>query len=117
MKGNHRPTLDSVLRGVSDRRRRYILAQLLETDGGSVTVEGLVEYVVDREARPPSPDRDSVVLPVFRVRLPLLADSGLVDYDRGRGVVTTTARTERTRPFPEFAHGRERAVGGTVESS
>lgn len=103
-------TRDSLFECLAERRRRVVLSYLLDSDSGgrSATVEELVDAVVEAESHSPSPDPDTVAITLDRVHLPLLADTGLIEYDRDRGVVMTTSRTTDVEPYlDEEVLGRE----------
>ena len=46
-----------------------------------------------------SADPESVAITLDHVHLPLLADTGLIEYDRERGIVTITAQTPAIEPY------------------
>lgn len=106
-------TRDSLFECLAERRRRVVLSYLLDSDSGgrSATVEDLVDAVVEAESHSPSPDPDSVAITLDHVHLPLLADTGLIEYDRDRGVVTTTTRTTDVDPYLDGE-----VLGGEVTS-
>lgn len=110
MRRSNNRGLDALLRSISDRRRRHVLAYLREAEHGSATVGELVEYVVDREGHSSSVIRDAVALSMYRSHLPLLADTGLVDYDGERSSVTRMDRADLSDPFLELARSQERST-------
>lgn len=91
--------LDVFYRSLADRRRRFVLSYLVDTDGRSVAFEELVDAAVRAETDSLAPDRRSVAVALHHTHLPMLADRGLVEYDRNRGVVTTTDRTQQVVPY------------------
>lgn len=101
-------TLNSLFKYSAERRRRIVLSYLLDSDGRSATVEELIDALVEAESHSPSPDPDSVAITLDRIHLPLLADTGLIDYDRDRDVVTMTSRTIDVEPYlnGEVAHSQ-----------
>ncbi|WP_312909593.1 DUF7344 domain-containing protein [Natronosalvus caseinilyticus] len=75
---------------LANPRRRRLLTTL--TERGQDTVEGLAEAVARRECLPDDAEdrrraRRDVHVSLVHVHLPMLADHGLVEYDRGEGDV------------------------------
>lgn len=91
--------LDAFFRCLADSRRRFVLANLLDHSGGSATVDELTDGLVEVETYSPPPDRQSIETALVHHHLPMLAEKGHVVYDRDRGVVTTTPRTEQIVPY------------------
>lgn len=91
--------LDVFFQSLADSRRRLVLSYLLDADGGSATVDELVDGVVEAETHSPSPDRQSVEVTLDHSHLPLLAEKGLIEYDRDQSMVTTTGRTGQIEPY------------------
>ena len=78
--------LDWLFRALADRRRRAVLAYLLDTEDGAATFDELVDAVVQAETHSPAPEREAVAISLTH-HLTLRAEKGLVEYERGRGVV------------------------------
>lgn len=76
-----------------------MLAYLVEGRDGTASVEDLIDVVVAAETPSPSPDPDDVALALVHSHLPKLAEFGLLECDRDRGVVTTTGRTSQALPY------------------
>lgn len=74
-----RPVLDAMYRSVTDQRRRTVLSYLRDIEGETASLDELVEHVVDEETN--SPDRESVRVDLYHCQLPLLADTGVVEFD------------------------------------
>lgn len=91
--------LDLFFRSLADSRRRFVLSHLIDDSDGSATFDELADGVVEAETHSPSPDRESVEVTLDHNHLPTLAENGLIEYDRDRGVVTTTSRTEQIQPY------------------
>lgn len=70
---------DEILRAVSDRRRRQVLAAVAESDTGTIQLDTLVEHLLSGEDE--SADRNGVALALHHDTLPVLSDAGLIDYD------------------------------------
>ena len=100
--------LDRYFRSLADGHRRRVLSHLIHGSDGSSTVEELVDGVVDAAPDTPRPDRRSVEITLAHVHLPMLANQGLIEYDRERDVVSATDLTEQMVPYiavvedPEF---------------
>lgn len=95
--------LDSLFQCLVKRRHRIILSYLLTIEDRSVTIDELVDAVIEAESYSSSPssstDPESVAITLDHVHLPLLADTGLIEYDRERGTVTTTTQTPDIEPY------------------
>jgi len=73
--------LDAVYRSLANKRRRYILTFLRESEAEVTRLDDLVDYVVQQETHSPSPDRETIRIDLYHVHLPLLADAGVIDFD------------------------------------
>lgn len=98
---------DSLFQCLAKRRRRIVLSYLLTIEDRSVTIDELVDAVIEAERYSLSPllspssssDPESIAITLDHVHLPLLADTGLIEYDRERGTVTTTDQTPYIEPY------------------
>lgn len=90
---------DSLFQCLAQRRRRVVLRYLLDSGDRSVTVGELAIAVIDAESPSSSPDPESVAITLDHVHLPLLADTGLINYERDQGIVTATSRTPHVEPY------------------
>lgn len=90
---------DALFECLAKRRRRIVLTYLLNSRNQSAAVEELVTAVIEAESHSSSPDPESVAITLDHVHLPLLADTGLIEYERDRGIVTTTSRTTDAAPY------------------
>lgn len=88
-----RTALDAVYRSVADRRRQFVIAYLRDTPDGTASLDEVADYVVEQEPGAQSPDRGSVLVDLHHTHLPLLDDTGVVDFDRREGTI-------RYRPDP-----------------
>ncbi|MHC3439509.1 DUF7344 domain-containing protein [Natrialbaceae archaeon A-gly3] len=76
------PSLDRIFDLLSDRRRRYTLYCLYDSENGVATIEDIVEYVLSLEASGNSPERrDQLLTSLEHMHLPRLEDAGIVEYD------------------------------------
>lgn len=101
---------DEVFLALSDRTRRMALYYLRSRD--RVDVETLADVVTGwstagRRGTANREDRDRVLAALYAQHLPLLSDAGLVDYDRGAGVVTVERLSEPVRSLLDAAYAWE----------
>lgn len=84
-----RTRLDRLYRSLASTRRRLLLSHLTTRSGEPVSVEELVDVVVEREQPDPglASHRERVVTDIHHVHLPRLADVGVIDYDPVDGTV------------------------------
>lgn len=92
-------SLDRTFDLLANRRRRYVLYSLNETDGDVMALDELTEQVVTWERRwdgqgdrDRDDHREEVRVTLHHNHLPRLVDAGLIDYD---------ARTETVRSWEE----------------
>lgn len=111
--------LDSLFQCLAKRRRRIVLSYLLTIEDRPVTIDELVDAVIKAESYLSLPssssDPESVAITLDHVHLPLLADTGLIKYDRERGTVTTTNRTTHVEPYLDGVQNADRVDGSTGE--
>lgn len=82
--------VDAVHRILANRQRRRILQYL---DGeGSATVDELVDRLAEGGPEPASSDDRRIEIELDHNHLPLMADTGTIEYDDGTGRVTLTSR-------------------------
>ncbi|WP_157971571.1 DUF7504 family protein [Halorussus litoreus] len=102
-----KPSVSDCFTAIADRRRRLVLAELLDEDDRDYekrSVTGLADAVAPRiEA-----DREWVTASLIDVHLPKLANLGVVAYDRGRERVARGQHFERVEPYLRRALDRER---------
>lgn len=94
--------LDRLFRALADSRPRVVLAHLLDTEDGGATFDELVGAVVETETNSPAPGREPVAITLGHHHLPLLAEMGPIEYERDRGMVETTDRTEQVESYFEL---------------
>lgn len=81
---------DTVHRILANRHRRRILQYL---DGEvSATVDELVDRLAEEGPEPASPDDRRIEIELDHNHLPLMADTGTIEYDDGTGRVALTSR-------------------------
>lgn len=83
---------DVIFELLKNRRRRQVLAYLLETEG-TVTLGKLAERIAawenDTEVAALSSDqRKRVYVALYQTHLPKMDDAGIVDYDQDRGLIS-----------------------------
>jgi DNA-binding transcriptional ArsR family regulator len=100
--------LDVFYQSLADRHRRIVLSYLLSGGERSVTLGELADRVVQSDPDSASSDRKSVEVSLHHQHLPLLAEQGLIDYERDRGTVKRTARTEQITPFVAVVESLDR---------
>lgn len=84
--GRQTPSRDDVFEALSDRRRRDLLAALVDREDGRATVEDLVATVVARESEREggaAEDRRAVSVSVYHHHVPALEGAGIVDHEDG----------------------------------
>lgn len=102
---------DSLFQCLAQRRRRIVLTYLLGHGNRSVTVEELATAIIEAESPSSSSDLESVAITLDHVHLPLLADTGLIDYERDRSVVTTTNWTTHIEPYLDIVQNVDQVDG------
>lgn len=85
-------SLDTIFEIIADRRRRFSLYAFIDAPDETLAFESLVEDVATLEAavdeHPITRDRYlSVAADLYHWHLPVLAEVGVVDYDKRSGVV------------------------------
>lgn len=97
-------TVDALFDVLSIERRRIVLEYLLRQDG-PVAVEELVDHIVAKSQSlddTQSDDlRSQVSLSLHHVHLPKMADAGMAEYDRDRGLVESVDATRVVEPYLE----------------
>lgn len=88
---------------VRNRRRRQVLAYVLEHDGGT-TVSDLAEHVAALENDKPeslltSQERKRVYIGLYQCHLPRMEQAGVIRYNRPRGDVDATPAARVLQPF------------------
>lgn len=93
---------DDVFDVLRNARRRYVLRALQQVD--SIQLGTLAERIAAREHqttvdRVSSSERKSVYTSLYQTHLPKLADQGVIDYDRDRGVIELTEAATQLEAF------------------
>lgn len=98
----------TVFRIFADERRRYVCYCLHDHDG-EAPMDVLVERIAAWKSTGSQTDEqhERITADLNHVQLPLLADSGVVDYDEESGTVTFTELGDQLSPHLEFAKGTE----------
>ncbi|WP_254279926.1 DUF7344 domain-containing protein [Haloarcula marina] len=100
-------TLDTLHRCLANKRRRMILYYLHRTEDGVASLDDFVDYIVSQEANSSAPDSTRVAIALYHKHLPMLADCGLIDFDR---------RTETARYSPDSTDDYARALLDSQEA-
>lgn len=96
---------------LTNQRRRHVLLILAQTS--PLKLGDLAERIAAQEqdtspAELTSKQRKSVYTSLYQTHLPKLAESGLVEYDRDRGVVALADRADLVGPYLQPAQVSER---------
>lgn len=96
-------TEDDLLKALSNRRRRQVLAYLLAGDGSSTAGE-LAEHIAAEENdtsvdRLSSYQRKRVYVSLYQNHLPVLDDANVVEYDHDRKTVALEADSTDLEPY------------------
>lgn len=92
--------------------RRDAVGCLPNDEAREVSIDALVDYVVEEETHPPAPAREYAAANLRHRQLPELADEGLLDHDSEHGPVTTAGETDLPEPYLEVARCWESWLGG-----
>jgi hypothetical protein len=93
---------DTIFHTLSNRRRRYVLAALCETDRMTVRELTTTVAAAEYECPPEALDykqRKRVYTALVQTHLPSMARRGVVDYDKDRGIVAVTTATGTFEPY------------------
>ncbi|SNR55159.1 DUF7344 domain-containing protein [Halorubrum vacuolatum] len=96
--------LDDLFDVLRNSRRRRVLRYLFTKDDRTATVGELSEQVASIEQDVEvtlitSKQRKRVYIGLYQTHLPKLADLGLIEYNRGRGVVTLLSQADQVEPY------------------
>ena len=97
-------SLDDLFDVLRNSRRRRALRYLFTTDDRTATVGELSEHIASIENDTDttlitSKQRKRVYIGLYQTHLPKLADLGMIEYERGRGIVTLLRRAEQVEPY------------------
>lgn len=92
---------------LSNRRRRWVLHYLKQSDDGQVELRPLVDTIASWEYETPAEElpwkkRKRVYTALRQSHLPKLADAGVIEYDRDRGEVLLTDDGRTVRMYLEY---------------
>lgn len=83
-------------------RRRYTLYYLAENGTASLSELGEQVATWERQREDDAPEPERICTSLYHTHIPQLSAIGLVEYDRERGAVRETARTERIDRYLRF---------------
>jgi uncharacterized membrane protein (DUF485 family) len=103
---------DALFEVLSNRRRRFALHYLRQTDDEAVELGDISTQVAAWEtgtdpANLGYRDRKAVHTSLYQYHVPKLAEAGIVDYDSQRGVVRPTGENEAFEVYLETVSGRD----------
>jgi len=105
------PSRDEVFTALSNRRRRNVITYLKEAgDGARVRdiAEQLAAWENDREINEVTyKQRKRVYTALHQSHLPKLADSGFIDYEPDRGIVSLTEESRKLEVYLEVVSENE----------
>jgi hypothetical protein len=78
---------NQVYRSLASERRRNIIRYFEATEQVTVTINELAEYIANQETDVQPSDHETIVLDLSHVHLPLLADIGVLDFERESNTV------------------------------
>lgn len=98
---------DDIFHILQTNRRRDAISYLLDREG-PVKMSDIAEHVSAKEhettvAELTSTQRQRVYIPLYQSHLPKLDETGVIDYNKPRGIVRPTERIEVFRPYLEAA--------------
>lgn len=97
-------SIERALRILADRRRRFVLGRLIDSERNAVTLDALVEHASLENPRPEPVgvcDADRFLFELHHVHLPKLEDAGLVEYVERTETIhyTPSERVEKLHRF------------------
>lgn len=116
MQRGDRSTRDQIHRCLSSPWRRWVLDYLDASEGETTSIDDLIDHVVERKTNWPAPDRQTVTYELYHVHLPMLADTGLLEFDPRSETVTYRADTELMMMVEQLRQDTLDADGPTGES-
>ncbi|MFC6732205.1 hypothetical protein [Haladaptatus sp. DYSN1] len=105
-------TQDDIFHLLQNERRRAVLRYLAQSDEDSVRMRDVAEQVAAWEndttvQQLHSDERQRVYIALYQTHLPKLDDSGVIEYNQSRGIVTPTNHADQLYPFIETANPTE----------
>lgn len=76
-----------------DTWSQTIIDYLVDSDDGTASLDALIEHIIDQEANTVALDRETVTYEVVHACLPMLAESGVVNFNE-------RTKTIKYRPPP-----------------
>ena len=109
---------NTIFETLTNPGRRYVLTYLLQSEG-FVTVSDLVDYVTTRTDTSMTNRgfRRKVTVELSHTHLPRLEDSGFVEYNMERQLVTPTELTRLTEPYLRIALAQQKLASRRKETS
>lgn len=101
-----KPKVDQVLRSLASTQRRQLLQHLVEESRKDVDQQELAQVLADADSELHSAD-----IQLKHQHLPLLQDSGLVEYDPRSEAVRLTEMIETVEPLLEACKELEQELG------
>lgn len=97
-RSDHRLSKDVIFELLKNRRRRKVLSYLLDAEE-TVTLGELAEQIAawenDTEVTALSSDqRKRVYVALYQTHLPKMADAGIIDYNRDRGLISLSENAD-----------------------
>lgn len=94
---------DAIFHLLKNRRRRDVL-RYLATNTGEVTIGAVAEHVAARENDIPvsqltSQQRKRVYVALYQCHLPMMADYGVITFNRPRGLLELTPTAAQLEPY------------------
>lgn len=105
-------SLAEVFELLSNKRRRGVIHYIKDCNSESVTVEELVEAVVEWESdgaisEVSESQRASVYSSLVQTHLPRLDEAAVIDYDDTSGTIKPTRRTREIELYLEYSPSRD----------
>ena len=91
----YNPDTEAVCRCLAKERRRTVIAYFRDRGIESASLDDIVDYVASREAPPPR--REKIVISLYHIHLPILADCDIVEIDTETDTVRYHSRPEVER--------------------
>jgi len=88
---------DPVYRCLANEHRRTVLACLRDWEDQAVSLDDLVDAVVERETNSPTPDSETVAIELYHSHLPMLATHGVIDFDERTETIRYSGHSEIER--------------------
>ncbi|WP_435346395.1 DUF7344 domain-containing protein [Haloarchaeobius sp. HRN-SO-5] len=108
--------LDIVFEIIRNERRRLVLQYLDEIDEDEVTLSDLAEHIaaIENDTTVQSlsaQQRKRVYVGLYQCHLPKMADSGIVDFNKNRGIIRPGANIDQLEPYLDIETEEESPMG------